>query len=898
MSVDVGTRLGFLEITALLGKGGMGEVYRARDTKLKRDVAIKILPDEFSRDSDRVSRFQREAELLASLNHPNIAAIYDVQEAGATRFLVLELVEGETLAERIHRGPIPVEEALDIAKHICGALGAAHEKGIIHRDLKPSNVKLTPDGKVKVLDFGLAKAFEIEAAEMNLSNSPTLMSGSVPGVILGPAAYISPEQAKGNTVDRRVDIWAFGVVLYEMLTGRILFSGATVSETVAAVITKDPDWTLLPATTPQSIRVLLGRCLQKDAKRRLRDAADVHIEIDDALGAPAISAPPPMAIPLRPVWQRALPWAGWLLAVALSAGFAFWTLKSAPAPRPVSRTVVALSQGERLAGLDQRAIALSPDGTQLVYVAIDNSDRQRLYLRAMDSLAGRPISGTEGASGPFFSPDGQWIGFFAEGKLKKVQIRGGLSLVLDDVVGAVSTGGSWGSDDSIVFAPTGTNPLFKVSAAGGARQPLTTFKGSELSHRWPQFLPGGKALLFTVANLGAPDDSRIELQRLDTDERKILVRSGTDGRYSPTGHLVYYRAGTLMAAPFDLGRLEVIGTPVPVLEGVMSSTAGTGAGQFSFSNSGSLLYVAGSAHAQANLNLAWVDRKGAAQPLPAPARPYSYPYLSPDGRLVAVQIGNDIWIYDLNRDTLTRLTFEGRNILPSWTPDGKRVVYSSDKNGTQSLSWRLADGSGPEERLFTGPGLPRPGSFTPDGRSLLYVATDPKTVQDIWVLPLEGGEARKPHVFLQSPFGEFTPFLSPDGRWVAYLSNESGRPEVYVRPFPGPGGKWQISTEGGIGLKWSPKGNELFYRTGPANEKVMVVDIQTQPTFSAGKPRLLFEAPKAAVPPLGGTAADYSVSPDGQRFLMVRTQEQPQTSTQINVVLNWFEELKQRVPVH
>jgi serine/threonine-protein kinase len=906
MSLSIGTQLGSHEITALLGKGGMGEVYRATDTKLKREVAIKILPDEFSRDPDRVSRFQREAEVLALLNHPNIAAIYDLDEANGSRFLVLELVEGETLAERIRRGPIPIDEALNIGSHICGALEAAHEKGVIHRDLKPANIKVTPSAQVKVLDFGLAKAMQMSPATADFSNSPTLMSGSTPGIIMGTAAYMSPEQARGKQVDRASDIWAFGCVLYELLTGKQTFRGEDVQEILAAILKTEPDWTLLPANTPHSIRVLLRRCLQKDAKKRFRDAADLQIEIEEALAAPAIGPPQAAAVPARRLWQRAIPWAAGLLAGALIAGFTVWTLKPtpAPAPRPVSRAVVTLPQGERLA-LDQPALALSPDGTQLVYVASDSAGTQRLYLRAMDALAGKPLAGTEGASGSFFSPDGQWIGFYAAGALKKVSVSGGATLTLSSP--ARPSGAAWGPNDTIVFGGSGSSQgLLEVPASGGPAHQLTALKEGDAGQLSPEFLPGKKAILFTIATGTTPDDWQIAALRLDTGERKVLVRGGTYGRYAPTGpsaglrtgHLVYYRAGTIMAAPFDVARLEVTGVPAPVLEGVMSLRNGF-AGQYSFSSLGSLVYIPDSSRTRADLNLVWVDRKGVVQPLPAPPRPYSAAILSPDGRLAAVGIGNDIWIYDLNRDTLTRLTFDGRNINPYWTPDGKRVVYSSDKNGTQSVSWRLADGSGPEEHLFTGPGLPRGGLFTPDGRSLIYSQTGPQTLSDLWVLPLEGTpDARKPRVFLQTPFNETTPHLSPDGRWLAYVSDESGRYEIYVRPFPGPGGKWQISTEGGQSSTWSPKGNELFYRTGRSNENLMAVDIQTQPTFSAGKPRLLFEAPKAAVQPLAGLATDYSPSPDGQRFLMVRAKEQQQTAaTQINVVLNWFEELKQRVPV-
>jgi len=890
----IGSRLAHYEITAHLGSGGFGEVYQASDSKLGRSVAIKFLPEAFGHDSERVARFEREARVLASLNHPNIAAIYGLEESDEHKFLVMELVEGETLAEQIKRGPIPVDESLTIAQQICEALEAAHEKGIIHRDLKPANVKITPEGRVKVLDFGLAKAYAPDGANADLSNSPTLSAAATnAGVILGTAAYMAPEQAKGKTVDRLADIWAFGVVLYEMLTGKQLFHGENVTEILAGVLKGEPDWQALPAETPQSVRVLLRRCLQKDAKQRFRDAGDIRIQIEEAHTIPIATAPTAAApVPHRVLWR-------WItltvLACLLSGGIiglTVWKMKPAQ-PRPVSRTVVSLPSGQRLDGLNKPVLALSPDGTQLAYVASDSAGTERLYVRPIDSLEARLLAGTEGASAPFFSPDGQWIGFFAPGKLKKVQISGGGALTLGDV-GGNPMGASWGPDDSIVVAPVSAAGLGMVSAAGGAWHPLTTLKG-ETSHRWPEFLPGGNAILFTVTRGGAPDDSQIDVQRLDTGERKVLIRGGTFGRYVPPGHLVYYRAGTVMAVPFALAQLAVTGPPAPVLEGVMSSTQNSGAGEFSFSNSGSLVYLPGGPR-ENEVSMAWVDRKGTAQFLPAPPRAYSGPRLSPDGHLAAVTIGNDVWVYDLARGTSTRLTYEGRNAAPNWTPDGKRVFYSSTRTGANSIFWKLADGSGPEELLITSV-FPRGGSITPDGRTLLFLdSTDPKTGTDLWALPLEG--ERKPHIFLQTPFSEVAPRHSPDGRWVAYVSNESGRNEIYVRPFPGPGGKWQISTEGGQGIAWSLKGNELFYRTGPQNAKMMVVDVQTQPTFSAGKPRLLFEAPQAAVLPFGGTGPDYSVSADGQRFLMVRPREQAQASlTQINVVMNWFEELKRRVPL-
>ncbi len=585
------------------------------------------------------------------------------------------------------------------------------------------------------------------------------------------------------------------------------------------------------------------------------------------------------------------------VVAAAVAGLAVWNLKPAPAPlaRPVSRTVIPLPPNEQLTASADSMLALSLDGTQLAYVA---GSTQRIYLRALDTLESKPLTGTEGAQSPFFSPDGQWIGFFAGGKLKKVAVSGGAVLTLCDA--GSPRGGAWGANDTIVFAPSTNGSLSQVSAAGGAPQPLTKLKEGEISHRWPQFLPDGKAILYTIGGSTNTDDAQIASYRLDTGEQKILIRGGTYPKYAPTGYLVYYRAGTIMAVSFDTARLAVLGTPAPAVEGVMS-TAASGAAQFSISSMGSLVYVPGGPQAGADLTLVWVDRKRTEQPLPAPPHFYTNPMLSPDGRQVAFDIAeagkSDIWIYDLMRDTLTRLTFEGLNNFPIWTPDGKRVAYKSQRAGTFYIFWTPADGSGAEERLTTVGGTnQQPFSFSPDGRTLTYHQQDPKTGFDLWVLPMQG--ERKPQLFLQTPFNERSGRLSPDGRWLAYMSDESGRYEVYVRPFPGSGGKWQISTEGASEITWSPRGNELFFRTGEQREKMMVVDIQTQPTFSAGKPRQLFEGPYASNAARGSWTNDYSIAPDGQRFLMLKPKEQQQQTalTQINVVLNWFEELKPKVP--
>ena len=884
----------------------MGEVYQAHDTKLGRDVAVKVLPEQFARDPERIARFQREAKMLAALNHPNIAAIYGLEQSGNTHYLIMELVPGDTLRDRILRdGAFPVEEALTIARQIAEALEAAHgsEKGIIHRDLKPANVKVTPEGRVKVLDFGLAKAFAAEPSAEEIGNSPTLsMAATVHGIILGTAAYMSPEQARGKAVTKAADIWAFGAVLYEMLSGKQAFHGEDVTDILAAVVRAEPEWSRLPESTPSPIRTLLRRCLRKDRQRRLQDATGIRIEIEDALsGAAPAEASAPQSVPARALNRSALLLSlGALCVGALIAGLAVWHFRPAPPPQPVSRVVVPLPPNEQLTGTAGSMLALSLDGTQLAYVA---GSSQSIYLRAFDTLEAKPLTGTEGALSPFFSPDGQWIGFFAGGKLRKVAVSGGAVLTLCDA--PVSRGGAWGANDTIVFAPSNAGGLSQVSAAGGAPQPLTKLKEGEGSHRWPQFLPDGKAILYSIGTGGSADDAQIATYRLDTGEQKILIRGGTYPRYVPTGHLVYYRAGTIMAVPFDSARLAVLGTPAPAIEGVMSTTGNSGAAQFSISSIGSLVYVPGGPESDVQNTLVWVDRKGTEQPLPAPPHSYARPRASPNGRQLALDIADigkrDIWLYDLTRDTLTRLTFEGFNDFPIWTPDGKRVAYRSQRAGGYNIFWKPSDGGGAEERLPTvGASNQAPYSFSPDGRTLVYNQQDAKTGWDLWALPLQG--EHKPQIFLQTPFNERSPLVSPDGRWLAYSSDESGRYELYVRPFTGPGGKWQISTEGATEVTWSAKGNELFFRTGQQREKMMVVDIQTQPSFSAGKPRLIFEGHYDNNTTAGASSegADYSIAPDGQRFLMLKPKEQQQQQTaltQINVVQNWFEELKRRVPV-
>jgi Tol biopolymer transport system component len=895
-----GQQLGSYKILSLLGAGGMGEVYQAHDTKLGRDVAIKVLPAEFINDPERLSRFQREARTLAALNHPNIATIHGLEQSDGVHYLVMELVPGQTLAERVSAGSLKIEEALKVAAQIAEALEAAHEKGVIHRDLKPANVKVTPTGRVKVLDFGLAKAFAGDGG-LDLSNAATLTAmGTEEGMVLGTPAYMSPEQARAKPVNKRTDIWAFGCVLYELLTGKEAFRGGTVSDTIAAVLEREPEWQALPPATPAKIRDLLRRCLQKDSQRRLRDIGDARIEIEEASATPAM---PELAATLegvRALGRRGLILrVGALLLVAIVTGLAIWNLKPTPTapPKPVSRFTITLPPGEQLAGLDLGlAVALSPNGSRLAYVARQGGIQQ-LYLRAMDSQEARPIPGTEGAVSPFFSPDGQWLGFLAGGKLKKISVNGGAALTLGD--GVNIGGASWGSQGMIAISPTSIPGLQQVPDAGGTPQTLTRLEKGDASHRWPEFLPGGKAVLFAAGP--TPNNwtnAQVAVQSVGTGERRNLVQGGTQPQYSPSGHLVYAHGGSLMVVPFDPQRLTTTGAAVPLVEGVLQSTI-TGAAQYNLSSTGTLVYVPGTFQSDQS-KLVWVSRNGAQQPVSAPARAYRQPRLSTDGRRVAVTIdeqGDQVWLYDLSRETLTRWTFEGnRNTAPAWTPDGKRIAFESNKEGPQNIFWQLADGSGGLERLTTSDDNHFPLSWSPDGQLLAFVDFNPTTGRDIWVLrmgdPSPGsGQVRKAQPFLRTPFDETAPQFSPDGRWLAYASNESGPYEIYVQPYPGPGGKWQISTEGGTEPAWNRNGRELFYRSG---NKMMAVDVTTQPSFSVGKPRMLFEGPYGLSPV---SFPNYDVSPDGQRFLMVKPSEpEGAAPTQINVVLNWFEELKRRVP--
>ncbi len=899
MSVNTGTRLGPYEILSAIGAGGMGEVYKARDTRLDRTVAIKVLPTHLAGRAELRERFEREAKTIASLNHPHICTLFDTGHQDDIDYLVMEYIEGETLAQRLRKGQLPIQPVLKYAIEIADALDKAHRKGITHRDLKPGNIMLTKSG-TKLLDFGLAKLKQDIAPAIPDSQLPTMKSAvTAEGTILGTLQYMAPEQLEGKEVDARTDIFAFGAVVYEMATGKRAFDGKSQASVMGAIMHLDPPpMSSLTPMTPPALDRVAKTCMAKEPDERWQTAGDLCRElrwISDG-GSQVTSAPTAATTGFRSLGRRALVFSlGTLLFGAVVSGIAIWNLKPAPsAPLPVSRLTITLPPGQQLAvPTTGPAVALSPDGTHLAYVA-RQGDTQQVYLRAMDSMEARPITGTERPisnldfSEPFFSPDSQWLGIYAGGKLKKVSVSGGAAVTLCDV--AIPEGGSWGRQGTILLGSY-TGPILQVSDAGGTPQPLTRLEKAEIAHRWPEFLPGGKALLFAASASGADfSNAQIAVQSIGSGERRNLIQGGMYPHYASTGHLIYAQGGTLMAVPFDPKRLTVAGAAVPMVEGVMQDIS-SGDGQYSFSATGSLVYIPGAVQAL-QLKLVWVNRNGAEQPLAAPARNYVNPRLSPDGRRLAVGIieqERQIWLYDLSRGTLTRLTFQGNNnLVPNWTPDGKQIAFTFNKEGQRNIFWALADGSGGLERLATSEFVQIPGSWSPDGQLLAYSDVNSTTGYDIWVLRMSD---RKAQPFLRTSFNEQAPQFSPDGRWLAYVSDESGRNEIYVQPYPGPGGKWQISTDGGREPLWNRNGRELFYRNG---NKMMAVEIATQPSFSARTPKALFEGKYLMLPV---STPNYAVSPDGQRFLMLKPVEQEQSApTQINVVLNWFEELKQKVP--
>ena len=922
MPLTPGTKIGAYDVTGTLGVGGMGEVHRARDATLERDVALKVLPEAFTTDPDRQARFEREARVLASLNHPNIAQIYGIEETtGGARALVLELVEGPTLADRLEQGPIPLEEVLSIARQIALALQAAHESGVVHRDLKPANIKVREDGTVKVLDFGLAKALDPAPApgadpsqSATLTASVTRMGG---GLIMGTPAYMSPEQAEGQPADTRGDLWSFGVVLYEMLAGQRLFAGETVAQVLARVIDRDLDLSALPPSTPAPVTRLLRRCLERDQRRRMRDAGEAISDLEAAHtpeaaptgGGGAAAASPP------PGWRQRIAWAGAGLAIGgIAAAAALWTLAPSPSLPAVRRLSLDLSSPMARG----TTFALSPDGSTLAYVGRAGRSRQ-LMVRRLDEPDAQPLAGTEGALDPFFSPDGTWIGFFAgtgppgpserlqpRWSLMKAPASGGTPMSLAENVSAM--GGSWGDDDRIVVGALGG--LLRVPAAGGTPEAvLPAGTVPELATCMaPHVLPGSSALLFVEA---LPDgETHLKAVSLPAGEPRIVASEVTGATYAPTGHLLLRQAtrpapgrpgagtATLLAAPFDAERLELTGPPVAVVPD---------AGNSAWSADGTLIYAARVFDPSESLRtLAWMDREGREEPLPVPPRAYGAPRISPDGARIALAVtaadgsDADVFIYDAAREASNRLTFEGWNANPLWSPDGGRVVFAAAQPDGFGLFLKAADGTGQVERLTaTGPLLMASAWVdTPD--TLVVVHAAGMTDVDVHLLSPDGGVSEP---LLATAFAEASPAVSPDGRWIAYQSNESGPPTVFVRPFPNvDDGKWQVSQGAGFSPVWSPRGGELFYLTASRSGRAMMaVEYAGDPTFTPSRPRRLFELPGGIE--FGGLSRQWDVAPDGERFVIVMEAEGDSSDddprngpTELVYVANWFTELAERVP--
>jgi Tol biopolymer transport system component len=889
----IGKRIVHYEVREKLGAGGMGEVWRASDSKLGRDVALKMLPEHLSHDVERMSRFQREAQVLASLNHANIGAIYGLESADGVTCLVLELVRGETLADRIQHGAVPLDEALDIARQIADAMEAAHDQGVLHRDLKPGNVMITPEGTVKVLDFGLAKAFEGEAGSESLSMSPTITArNTMAGVILGTAGYMSPEQAKGKQVDRRADIWAFGVVLFEMLAGRQAFTGETASEVLAAVMMREIEWDQLPKDLPAPIMRLLRRCLDKDPRRRLRDIGEARLIIEDYLANPAAAeaALAPAAAAAAPSRTSRRPWlvAGGLAVITALVAWAPW--RAPAAPPPVMEFDVELAPEPLFSGYGGAAV-LSRQGDRIAF-ATDGEERM-LFVRDLSDPVPREVAGTELAYHQFFSPAGDWIGFFTRTELKKVSIRGGAPLVLAPV--ALNRGGTWTDDGSIIYAPNPSSPLMMIPEGGGEARAITQLDSTagETSHRWPHVIPGRNAVLFTVFN-NSPGlvQGRLEVLDLETGKRKLLHHGGTDPRYVP-GYILYVYEQTLFGLPFDVKNLEVKGTPVPLIEKLRASPT-EGAAQYDVAMNGTLIGMFGEAVSADQADLVRIPLKGGREEVLIEPMDLYGPAVSPDGRRVAYAVGSfalaDVWVLDLARGTRTRLTFaEGQpDWHPVWSPDGRFIAYSSGEGGTagSQLNIKAADGSGAQKRLSDQPNLQVPEQWSPDGSTLIFS----QNVAGNWgIWKTSAAELAEHEEVLNTPAFEASPRLSPDGRWLAYMSGESGRSEVYVRPFPGPGGKWQISTLGGGEPRWSRRGNELFYRTDDSLYSVAIT--LGESSIDVARPRGRLKLPVGP----DAIAGSYDLMPDGSAVVVAREVQRDRDVAplrRVRLTLNWFQRLR------
>ena len=876
-------------------------MWRARDSSLNRSVAIKVLPEEFFDDRDLVARFEREAKALAALNHPGIAAVYSFESMQGRHILVMELVEGEGLDVRIARGAIPPDEALPIARQIAEALEAAHEKGIIHRDLKPANVMVGSDGRVKLLDFGLAKALESDAgsaSSSDLTHSPTITGrATAAGVILGTAAYMSPEQARGKTADRRADIWAFGAVFYEMLTGKHLFEGETVSDVLAGVLRQNIDFDALPAETPPAILRLLRRCLARDPKDRLHDAADARLEIEEALRHPAAGSVQPAGREAeRTTFSRLLPW----LIAAVLAAFAFALLVARRPPAAGGEALhltVAIPEAIALAPDLQnqtQALAFSPDGKRMAFRG-RSGEENRIFVRDLTRENPEAVAGTEDGSDPFFSPDGEWLGFQSGGKLKKTALRGGTPVSLADA--PQSRGACWGEDGTIVFAPTVNAALSRIPAAGGEARPLTVLDAAnrERTHRWPEILPGGKFVLFTVGTEDKPgdyDDARIDAVSLATGKRHVVYRGASMARWAPPGHLLLARRADVLAVPFDLETATARGTPVPVLQEV-SGDPRSGTAFFGAARNGAVAYAEGLS-VQGKSEFTWIDRSGKREPAAVPPGLYQALSLSPDGQRAAYAEGlgggarTDVWIANLAQGGQFQLTSTGQAATPCWTADGKSVVYS--KPAGDAVLIQRADGTGTPQVLWkTSRLVPiAVDSPTPDGSSVVVTLSGLPTRSDLYLIPLAGDRPARP--LLASSATEVRGMVSPNGRWIAFVGDFTGVYQVYVQPFPSLAGRWQVSREGGAGPRWSRDGSELFYMSG---DQLYSVPVKPGTEFVPGEPRVLFRVDR----PVPTEWNDiYDVSPDGKRFLFLVRSKEASKAPRLDVILNFSKRLSGATP--
>jgi eukaryotic-like serine/threonine-protein kinase len=926
-SVKTGATISHYQILGKLGAGGMGEVYRARDTKLNREVALKVLPEAFAQDAERMARFQREAQVLASLNHPYIAAIYGLEESGDTRALVMELVEGPTLAERIactvraatpavipaqagapgpamagiqpvpavdprlrggdsqSRAALPPEEALTIAKQIAEALEAAHDQGIIHRDLKPANVKVRADGTVKVLDFGLAKlAPNVRAIhESPLPDSTTVTATTRAGAIMGTAAYMSPEQARGQAVDRRADIWAFGCVLFEILSARRAFAGETFSDTLAAVIMKDPDWSALPETTPLALQRLLRRCLTKDPKQRLRDIGEARIVIGETLSGTdeivAAMSPSPVGAQRTPLRQK-IAWGIAVTATVAALGFALFYLRPAG---QAGRAVIAQILPPARQSFDLATHpALSPDGGRLAFVALTPDNKQQLWVRSLDSTVATPLEGTDEATHPFWSPDGRYIGFFAARKLKKIEVSGGPPVDLCDA--ALGNGGSWAPDGTILFTPSGTSPLYRVPASGGQPVPVTALDQSrqEAIHFGPQFLPDNRHFLFYAHSLSV-DFSGTYVGSLEGGKPVLLLRGSSSAVYAPPGYLLFAQEGRLMAQRFNPSRLELTGDPMAITQ----PTEGAHNDLYSFLTASQNGVLAYGTEAVVGMQMQWFDRDGKPAGGTGGTQIFYTPRLSPDGKELAVTIAplggpsREIWVYDLARGVKRRLTFDQfHDWTPVWSSDGTKLAFSSNPKEKFHIYQKSANGTGTVRSLIEDDATEYVDSWSSDGRYLAYGRSDSpgKPGWDIWILPLFGDA--KPFPFLQSEFNKEDPSFSPDGKWLAYDSDESGKWEVYIVPFPRGDGKWQVSTEGAEQPRWRGDGKELFYLSG--DNKLIGVEVQERNcSLEIGNPKTLFQSNSVRSP-----FRTYDVTSDGKKFVIITSPPQ-QGAQSIMLVVNW-----------